>query len=52
MEEMQEIMLLKNGKANSQDALVFEEKLKSFCSADNSKNRGWAITYGPTITRG
>ncbi len=52
MEEMQEILLQRNGEANSQDVLVFEKELKSFCLADNIENRGRAITFGPTIVRG
>ncbi len=51
IDEMQEILLQKNGKANGQDVLVYKEKLKSFCSVDNIENCGRAITFGPTISR-
>jgi hypothetical protein len=52
MEEMQEILLEKNGEANGQDVLMFEEQLKSFRSTDNIENRGRALTFSPTIARG
>jgi hypothetical protein len=51
MEEMQAILLKKDGAVAGQDKLEFKEKLKGFRSPDNIKNRGDAITFAPTIAR-
>jgi hypothetical protein len=49
MEEMPVIFLHITGEAARQEVLEFEEKPKSFQSPVTIKNRGRAITFGPTI---